>query len=438
MNNTINFWVILCLFFGLNLQAQTYDIRDFGAVANDDKMDTPAIQSAIDRCYQAGGGEVLVSAGTYHTGSLRLRSKVYLHLSSTAQLIGSTQQADYPDPKYPHLIFADSATQTGITGKGTIDGQGLAFFDQSKSNWRPLNWRPHPWIIFYNCDQVQVTDVQLLNSPAHVLVTQLSNNVTIRGISIHNDPRSPNTDGIDIKGGERIRISDCYISTGDDAICLKSAQDTIRELIVHDCVLKSDDAALKFGTGSRHLITDCHFRNINIYDTRYGIAFFMTQGGAFRSSFFDNINIQTGGRHAFTFPIFMDNERRDNTYSNGQIEQVHFSNLRIHSAGNVLVSGQTDANLRHLSFRAINWTLPNIYPIPKRKRQKPRGNKDYVHDPSAVDLSNVNAHFVFGYIDGLEMESVNFYYENTEVEALDDRQLIYKKKVKPLKAKKLN
>ena len=202
-------------------------------------------------------------------------------------------------------------------------------------------------------------------------------------------------------------------------------------------MLKSDDAALKFGTGSRHLITDCHFRNINIYDTRYGIAFFMSQGGTFRSSFFDNINIHTGGRHAFSFPIFMDNEGRDSTYPSGQIEQIYFSNLRIQSSGNVLVSGQTDTELRHLSFTDISWMVPDVYPILKRTRRKPRGNKNYAHDPSAVDLSNINAHFVFGYIEGLNMERVNLYYENTEVEKRDDRQLIYKKKVKPLKVKKL-
>ena len=169
--NNLSCLITLFLCCSLNLQAQTYDIRDFGAVANDDKMDTPAIQSAIDLCHQNGGGEVWLTAGTYHTGSLRLRSKVYLHLSSTARLIGSTQQTDYPDPNSPHLIFADSATQTGIIGKGTIDGQGLTFFDRSKSSWRALNWRPRPWILFHHCNQVQIEDVQLLNSPAHVLVT---------------------------------------------------------------------------------------------------------------------------------------------------------------------------------------------------------------------------------------------------------------------------
>ena len=427
--NKLYYLMLLVLGFGGSLMAQTYNVQDFGAVANDGKMDTPAIQAAIDHCHEAGGGEVWVPAGTFDIGSLRLRDYVYLHLSPAARLVGSTRQVDYPDSAYPHLIFADSVTHTGILGRGAIDGQGLAFFDQTKTNWKPLGWRPRPWILFQHCSQVEVKDVQLLNSPAHVLVMQQTDDVIISGVTIINDPRSPNTDGIDIKGGARIRISDCYIETGDDAICLKSSQDTIRDLSVNNCVLKSDDAALKFGTGSRHLITDCHFRNIDIYDTRYGIAFFMSQGGTFSSSSFQNINIRTGGRHNYTFPIFMDNERRDSTYTNGQIENIRFANLYIESSGNILITGQTDAHLRHLHFEDIDWILPSIYPITKRKRHKPRGNKTYTSDPSAVDLANVNAHFVFGYVEGLRLDRVQLFPASKEVAAQDDRQILYEEVV---------
>jgi polygalacturonase len=417
----------LCCHF--NGFGQVFNILDFGAIANDEAMDTKAIQRAIDSCHQSGGGEVQIPAGTYHTGTLELRSNVYLHLSPAALLMGSSKKSDYPKPQSPHLIFAEGATRTGITGQGTIDGQGLTFFDQSKNSWRPKAWRPEPWIFFHQCERVKVSEVRLVNSPAHVLVTQMTNDVVIRGITILNDPRSPNTDGIDIKGGSRIRISDCYIDTGDDAICLKSAQDTIRHLVVHDCFLKSDDAAIKFGTGSRHLIEDCHFRDIDIYDTRYGISFFMTQGGTFRSATFDNIFIRTGGRHAYTFPLFMDTERRNYDYSNGHIEDIHFSNLRIESSGNVLLCGQADAILRNLSLRNVVWELPDIYPILSKKRKKPRGNKKYKHDPEAVDLSNINAHFALGYIEGLQMEEIQLLYKNASVGEIDDRQLVYKKAV---------
>ncbi|MEL7117834.1 MAG: glycosyl hydrolase family 28 protein [Bacteroidota bacterium] len=428
MKNWYFFILLLCC-SQTNCFTQGFNILDFGAIASDKHMDTDAIQQAIDSCYQSGGGEVRLPGGTYYTGTLQLRSHVYLNLSPATRLVGSSSKADYPNADYPHLIFAEDATRTGIIGQGTIDGQGLAFFDQSGKSWRPLEWRPEPWIFFHNCEQVKVSDIRLINSPAHVLVTQRTDDVTISGITIINDPRSPNTDGIDIKGGSRIRISDCYIDTGDDAICLKASQDTISQLVVHDCILKSDDAALKFGTGSRHLIEDCHFRDINIYDTRYGIAFFMTQGGIFRSATFDNIFIRTGGRHAYTFPIFIDNEARDQNYSNGQIENIHFSDLRIESSGNILICGQSDALLRNVSLENIVWNLSEIYPIPKKARKKPRGNKKYKHNPKAADLSNINAHFVFGFIEGLQLEKIQLQYENAEVMERDDRQLIYKKTV---------
>ena len=99
------------------------------------------IQQAIDAAAAAGGGRVVVAPGVHPTGSLRIRSHVELHLEKGAVLLGSTKREDYddfprdvcnvsPESSYRALIQAWDADDIAITGKGTIDGQGPAFYDR--------------------------------------------------------------------------------------------------------------------------------------------------------------------------------------------------------------------------------------------------------------------------------------------------------------------
>ena len=116
-----------------------YDIRQHGAVGDGVANDAAAIQTAIDACSDAGGGTVLVPAGsTFRTGSIELRSHVELHVERGAVLAGSADPADYTarldvgalsggvvddqNDAALMLITARAAADIAITGAGTIDG----------------------------------------------------------------------------------------------------------------------------------------------------------------------------------------------------------------------------------------------------------------------------------------------------------------------------
>lgn len=86
---------LLLLACGLQAEAAVYNIRDFGAKNDTTVLSTKAIQTAIDRCSQEGGGQVLVPAGHYKIGTIVLRSRVNLHLEKGAVLFGSTDINDY-------------------------------------------------------------------------------------------------------------------------------------------------------------------------------------------------------------------------------------------------------------------------------------------------------------------------------------------------------
>ena len=57
-----------------------YFITDFGAVGDGKTLNTAAIQNAIDTCTSAGGGQVIVPAGRFLSGTICLKSNVELHL----------------------------------------------------------------------------------------------------------------------------------------------------------------------------------------------------------------------------------------------------------------------------------------------------------------------------------------------------------------------
>jgi polygalacturonase len=112
-----------------------FDITKFGARA-DGTLNTAAIAKAIAECTKAGGGRVLVPAGTFLTGAIHLRSNVELHVSEGATLKFDTNPSSYPMVftrwegmelmNYSPLIYAYQEKNIGITGKGTLDGQASA------------------------------------------------------------------------------------------------------------------------------------------------------------------------------------------------------------------------------------------------------------------------------------------------------------------------
>lgn len=117
--------LLLCLdFFQLSAQQKNFPITTFGAKGDGHTNNTSAIQEAIDKAAAAGGGTVVIPAGKFVTGVITLKSGVTLHLAPNAFLLATTSRKDYGPGKASALIVADNQQNIGISGKGTIDGQG--------------------------------------------------------------------------------------------------------------------------------------------------------------------------------------------------------------------------------------------------------------------------------------------------------------------------
>lgn len=80
-----------------------YNVRDFGAKGDGVNLDHVAINSAIDACTNAGGGQVLVPAGRYLCGSIRMKSNVDLHLMAGAFIWTVWSPRGRPDTGQRHI-----------------------------------------------------------------------------------------------------------------------------------------------------------------------------------------------------------------------------------------------------------------------------------------------------------------------------------------------
>ncbi|MFO6431302.1 glycoside hydrolase family 28 protein [Erythrobacter sp. W302b] len=406
------------------------DIRDHGAVSGDGAHDTAAIQSAVDAC--AGtGGTVLIPAGDWSTGTVRLGSDMVLELAEGAVLALHPDIALFPAVEIARdaditparaALLADGVSGLRITGKGRIEGNGEAFWDRdfyASGLARPTLPRPGPAIELANCRDTHVEGITLANMPAYALRFHRCDGVSARGITIRNDPRSPNTDGIQIRDTSNAVISRVDIRTGDDAIVLKSGDRPVDNILVENSYLESDDAALKFGTGSRVGVTNSVFRNLTIAHSRYGIALFMIDGGTHRNNLFEDIAITTGGRHPRQFPVFIDIDRREADRTLGRIVDTTFRRIAITTSGASLIAGNPDAPIEGLVLENVVTDVRGAVDVTRRSA-KPRGNVQIAAQAGSTDYSTRPGHMVLAHVRGLVMQDVSF----SEAATTDQRRAI--------------
>ncbi len=407
-----------------NASVMRCDIREFGAVSGDGLPDTAAIQTAVAEC-EDDGGTVVVPQGDWSTGTVRLGSNMTFLLEEGAILSLHPDITLFPETSVQRdngfatvraALLADGVEALRIEGAGRIEGNGEAFWDENfyeSGLRRPTLPRPGPVIELANCRDTHISGITMTNMPAYAIRYHRCDGVSAEGITIRNDPRSPNTDGIQLRDTSNAVISEVDIRTGDDAIVLKSGDRAVDNILVENSYLESDDAALKFGTGSRVGVTNSVFRNIEIRNSRYGIALFMLDGGTHANNLFENIVISTGGRNPRQFPIFLDIDRREADRSLGRIVDTTFRNLAIETSGASLIAGNPDAPIEALILQNIALSIRDPFDVTARSA-KPRGNITIEEQSGSVDYSTANAHFALGHIDGLRLGAISISVEDDD------------------------
>ena len=162
-------------------------------------------------------------------------------------------------------------------------------------------YKSRPYLIrMINCRNILLRDITIMNSPMWVQHYLLCEDVNIDGIKV-NSRVNHNNDGIDIDGCQRVRISNCDIVSGDDAIVLKSTLDIpCKNVTITNCVLSSDCNAFKLGTETNGGFQNIVFSNCTIYDTPLaGITLQMVDGGTLERVSVSNITMNNVGTAIF-------------------------------------------------------------------------------------------------------------------------------------------
>lgn len=226
----------------ISCRAHSASLEDFGGVGDGITSNTKAFKAAIDHLSQFqsdGGSQLFVPPGKWLTGSFNLTSHFTLFLHKDAVLLASQDEKEWPviEPlpsygrgrdtdggRYSSLIFGTNLTDVVITGdNGTIDGQGEPWWRKFRAG--ELNYtRPYLIEIMYS-QNIQISNLTLINSPSWNVHPVYSSNVVVQGITILAPVTSPNTDGINPDSCTNTRIEDCYIVSGDDCVAVKSGWD---------------------------------------------------------------------------------------------------------------------------------------------------------------------------------------------------------------------
>lgn len=275
-----------------------------GGRAAGETNDTKALQRAIDAVHERGGGTVHIPPGRYVTGSLVLRSNVSLWLDNGATLVMSSDPKDFLpletlsyDPKADRATASfQMALLTGDTVESvTIFGEGIIDCDRKRSGG------PKP-IALRRCSHVNISGITIRNAPSYNISLLGCDFVTIHGVTIQNGF----SDGIDPDSSRNVRISNCFVESVDDAICLKASgalgeRRATENVTIDNCVLRTASIHFKCGTEScgdfRNIaVSNCVFQGgMGMRHGNPGIALYTVDGGALDNVVLSNIAMRDVG-----------------------------------------------------------------------------------------------------------------------------------------------
>jgi polygalacturonase len=274
----------------LNALGEKYTITNYGVKADSTILQTTAIQKIIDQASKKGG-VIIVPEGTFLTGALFFKPNTHLHIEKGGKLKGSDDITHYPIQAsrmegqnldyFPAVINAYGVNGFTITGSGTLDGNGLkyweAFWERRKENPQCTNLEvSRPRLVFiWNCKNVQLQDVRLQNSgfwSSHFYKCENVKILNLRITSPHSPVKAPSTDAIDIDACSNMLIKDCYMAVNDDAIALKGGKGPYadqdpnngenKNIIIENCEFGFCHGALTSGSEAIHnrniLMRNCY------------------------------------------------------------------------------------------------------------------------------------------------------------------------------------
>lgn len=407
---------IFLFIYAIGLQAKIYDMHVLGADNTGKISCTTLINNAIKQAATDGGGTIYFPAGTYLTAAIHLQSNITIELESGAILKFSDNFEEYLPfvrvrwegvfmNSLSPLLYANGAENITIKGRGKIDGQGHKWWAESmriineikkngktestnglQQKWLDANknikvspyyektlerkfFRP-PFIQFLECKNILIEDITIVNSPFWTINPEGCDDLVINGVTIFNpwqDPKGHNTDGINPSSCRNVRISDCFISVGDDCITIKSGRDEdgrkygrpCENLTITNCVMLTGHGGVVIGSEMSGGVKKVTISNCVFDGTDAGIRLKSSRGrgGIVEEIQVSNIVMNNIKKNAFIFDLFYDKDSSEEpvTERTPIFRNIHLSNITGNNIRKVgYITGINEMPIDNISFSNIN------------------------------------------------------------------------------------
>ncbi|MBP5479579.1 MAG: glycoside hydrolase family 28 protein [Bacteroidaceae bacterium] len=395
MKRLLVFFFATIISLGTLFAENVYNVMSFGAKGDGRTDDAVAIQRTIDECSRKGGGQVLFPTGhTFLAGPIRLKSGVDMHLDVNATLKCN------PDESIYHLsafganegegmmwIYADGAEDVSISGRGTIDGSGVDFMGKELHDsyeLKPLNgpFDPRPHVLtLIGVKRLSIKDVTIRNGAYWTVHLVGCYDANIDGISLMNNLKIRNGDGIDIDHSRKVRISNCFIESGDDCICLKNRREyekygVCKDITVTNCVMTSRSCAIKIGSENIDSIANVVFDNCIIRASNRGLGIQNRDEGTVTNVVFSNMIVECQlwsdvwwGKaepiYVTSFPRAVGNHKDAGWRFPkgakegrcGEVSEIYFNNIKCYSENGCYIGGDTEGKVNNVYLDNVDLVL---------------------------------------------------------------------------------
>ena len=333
--------------------------------------------------------------GEYSVGTIQLKDNVTLHVEAGATIFLSQDNPQFPRGRRA-MVFAENASNIGVTGRGTLDGLAQYEFVAMRgvdpeiaeeiaiARAAGVDMRRYYrvgvqayMLILNDCRNVLLQDISIVHSPLWSVRLNDCDRVHVRGVSIYSDlEKGVNADGIDIVSSRNVTISDSIIETADDAIVLKAiARDgqparPTENVTVTNCVLTSSSTALMIGTETEADIRHVLFNNCVIRNSNKGFGINVQDGATVSDVIVSNLTIETSRRHwnwwgSAEMCKFVLKKRTPESRL-GVIRDVVVDNVVAHPRGTSTITGHAERPLENIRLSNIDITMLPENAVDKR------------------------------------------------------------------------
>ncbi len=457
---------------------QDFNIVDFGAKKNIETNNQTAIQATIDACNKQGGGTVIVSEGTWRTSYINLKSNVNFHLSEGAVISFIDSIPLYAVPtftrweglecmNYHPFIYARNQENISITGKGIIEGNAQVWWDLAKGTqksslkklydlveagvapedrnclaFEPTSYLRPSMVQFIDCERILVEGIELHSGPMWTTHFVYCENVVARNLRVITD--GTNNDGIIPDACNGFLVDNCYFSTGDDCIVIKSGlnEDGWRvgkaseNIIIKNVKTKHGHGGVVIGSEMSGGVRNVYAHHCDFSQTDRGLRIksMKGRGGVIENIWFEDIKMDNIKREAIkinmhygsssiqprtdSLPTFRNLHYKNITSNQSQygiriqgidsqyVDQIFFENVELVSERGIYIENTQNATFKNINSKNENYfplSLINVSDISFDEIQIESEFMNVIHYDKAIKNIKIN---------GLKTSNVDAIYKN--------------------------